>query len=121
MAGIPLSLVRCLLQQGLSFSEEVLESAARHGRSDILQLAFSSGHASRITADMISIGAAHHRWPVVVWAARNNIALDLTRLLAIVNTAEGRWFAFRSQRAELRSYLTQLRDNHATKSQKRKR
>ncbi len=52
---IPLSLVRCLLQHGLCFSDGILQAVVCDGRIDILQLACARGHASQITSDMISV------------------------------------------------------------------
>ncbi len=117
---IPLSLVRCLLQHGLCFSDGILQAVVCDGRIDILQLACARGHASQITSDMISKGAQNNRWQVVVWAARNNMPLDIKRLLEIIDKSQ---LVFKSQHAELRSYLTQLHKSQVadTKGQKRKR
>ncbi len=108
----PLRVVRCLLKHGLRFSDELLQAAARYERVDVLQLACDNGHAARITAQLISMCAEKYRcWQVVVWAARNNIALDiahLTTLLIINAVGEYSCFAFESQREELCGFLTQL-------------
>ncbi len=70
----PLSVVRWLLQQGMTFENEMLMNIARFGRVDILQLAHSI-HVP-ITADMIAAAAISSHWNVVIWACRNDVPVD---------------------------------------------
>ncbi len=106
----PLSLVRWLLQHGMTFDHDMLQMAAQSGRVDIIQLA----HSMRvpITPDIITAAAKTSHWEVLVWACRNGVPVEHTRILHLdqLNRVD---FKFDEQHAEL---VSLLQDVHTIKS-----
>ncbi len=74
----PLSVVRWLLQHGMSLDTELLTHAAQADRVDILQLAHAQG--APIAAEVIEAATASGKWEAVVWACRNGVAFDIDRV-----------------------------------------
>ncbi len=99
----PLRVVRWLLQQGMTFDDEMLRMAAQAGRVDILQLA----HSMRvpITLDTITAAARKSHWEVLVWACRNGVPVECTRILHLLRHEHYISFTFDEQKAELVSLL----------------
>ncbi len=102
---LPLSVVRWLLQQGMTFSSEILMDAAIGGRVDILQLAHSA--RAPITTTLIDEAAIALQWPVLVWACRNGVPVDCINLEQLVRQSSK--FDFPEQKVELLSMLRGVR------------
>ncbi len=102
----PLSAVRWLVQQGMTFDSELLAWSARAGRVDMLQLA----HNMRvpITAEVITAAAAESNWEVLVWASRNGVPIDCARLQQLLRQKRSK-FKFPEQKAELLALLRDVR------------
>ncbi len=76
--------------------------AARAGRVDILQLA----HSMRVpvTAEMITAAALDSKWNVLVWACRNGVPVDCTRMWEVL-LQEDAVFVSGAQKMELLALL----------------
>ncbi len=94
----PMSVVRWLLQQGMTFDNDMLLSAARAGRLDILQLAYSK--RVPITADMITAAASESNWEVLVWACHKGVIFDLAPVQQLLRQKH-QTFSFAEQKSEL--------------------
>ncbi len=127
LVHLRLSMVRWLLQQGVTLDAEVLTAAAVVGRVGILQLAHTLG--APIAAEVIDAAITNANWHVLVWACRNGIAFDNARARQQVRKAGT--FTYSTQRDELLSLLKHeprmlLQDNvdhvkHTQKLRKLKR
>ncbi len=102
----PMSVVRWLLQQGMTFESDLLLCAARAGRVDILQLAYSK--RVPITADMISAAASESKWEVLVWACRTGVIFDCAHMQQLLRR-KSLAFSFAEQKFELVELLRDLR------------
>ncbi len=102
----PLSVVRWLLQQGMTFDNDMLLCAARAGRLDILQLAYSK--RVPITADMISAAVLESKWEVLVWACRKGVIFDCAHMQQLLRR-KSLAFRFAEQKSELVELLRDVR------------
>ncbi len=124
----PVSAVCWLLQQGIVFDSDTLLSAARAGRLDILQLAYSK--RVPITAEMISAAALKSKWEVLVWACRNGVIFDCAHMEQLLRQ-KYQTFSFAEQKLELLELLRDVRkrggapaasrEEDADRTQKRRR
>ncbi len=94
----PMSVVRWLLQQGMTLEGGILLDAARAGRLDVLQLA-QNMHIP-ITVDEIHVACSNSHWEVLSWACRHGVPVDWERLQKLL-LVKGLRFKSEEQKTEV--------------------